>query len=172
MRALLGGAGTGKLGAWPTTLKSVRPLRNPIYFSTPESEERLLAYIWPDQRRRLDNAEQAIRLARAFQPPVIAGEADLWTERRLAEPQAEGVLRILFHTITMQYFDEEAKHRVLAAVDKAGVEATADRPFGYLSFELNEVRTACELRLKLWPSAEDIHLANAHPHGSRVDWKL
>ena len=78
--------------------------RSPIYLSTPEAGERLVAYIWPDQRGRIERAEQAIGLARAFTPPVVSGEADEWVERRLAEAQAEGVLRILFHTIALQYF--------------------------------------------------------------------
>ncbi|MCA1749857.1 MAG: DUF2332 family protein, partial [Sphingomonadales bacterium] len=144
--------------------------RDPIYLSTPEAAERLIAYIWPDQKQRIANAERAIRLARAFTPPVIAGEGDEWVENRLAAPQAEGVLRILFHTIALQYFSAEAKARVEDAVLKAGAAATEDRPFGHLAFELNAEKTACALRLRLWPSGEDLHLADAHPHATRVKW--
>lgn len=144
--------------------------RNPVYLSTPEAAERLVAYIWPDQRERIANTERAIRLARAFTPPVIAGEGDEWAERRLATPQAEGVLRILFHTVALQYFSADARARVEAAVQSAGAQATEARPFGHLVFEHDPEADAFRLRLRLWPSGEDLHLADAHPHGNWIRW--
>ncbi|WP_299323915.1 DUF2332 family protein [Parasphingopyxis sp.] len=146
--------------------------RSPIYLSTPEAAERLVAYIWPDQPERIDRAEKAIRLARAFTPPVVAGEAADWTEQRLAQPQAEGVLRILYHTIAFQYFPEEQKQRIRAAVEQAAAEASAERPLGWLSLETNPETGAIELRLKLWPAGEGLHLANTHPHLNWVSWLL
>lgn len=145
--------------------------RSPVYLSTPAAEERLTAYIWPDQRQRLETVEAAIRLARAFTPPVIQGEAADWTEKRLAQPQADGVMRILFHTIAFQYFPDDQKDRVRVAIEAAGAAATEDRPFGWLSFEFDEAKNACELHLTLWPTGEKYHLANAHPHATSVSWK-
>lgn len=144
--------------------------RSPLYLSTPEAAEKLLAYIWPDQTERLGNAETAIRLARAFTPPVIQGEAADWAEKRLRDPQTEGVMRILFHTVAFQYFPEDQKERVRAAIEEAGADATEERPLGWLSFELGEDQKAFALRLKLWPSGDDLHLANAHPHVSSMEW--
>ncbi|MGP1351888.1 MAG: DUF2332 domain-containing protein [Parasphingopyxis sp.] len=144
--------------------------RSPIYLSTPEAAERLVAYIWPDQPERIDRAEKAIRLARAFTPPVVAGEAADWTEQRLAHRQADGVMRILYHTIAFQYFPEQQKQRIRSAVGNAAAEASAERPFGWLSLETNSETGAIELRLKLWPAGEDLHLANTHPHVSWIDW--
>ncbi len=143
---------------------------NPIYLSTPEAAEKLIAYIWPDQTERIDRAEKAIRLARAFTPPVVQGNAADWTERRLATPQTDGVMRILFHTIAFQYFPEEQKERVRAAVAQAGDAASEERPFGWLSFEMNDEQSAFELRLQLWPDGEETHLADAHPHVSAIRW--
>lgn len=146
--------------------------RSPIYLSTPEAAERLVAYIWPDQPERIERAETAIRLARAFTPPVVVGEAADWTEKRLATRQADGVMRIIYHTIAFQYFPDEQKRRIRDAIDQSASEATEDRPFGWLSLEMNEETGAIELRLKLWPSGEDMHLANTHPHVSWIDWSL
>ena len=142
--------------------------RSPIYLSSPEAAERLVAYVWPDQPERIERLETAIALARAFSPPIVSGEAADWVERALGSPQVEGVMRILFHTITMQYLPAEQCERVVAAIERAGAAATESRPFGWLAFELNAARTACELHLKLWPGGEDVHLADAHPHGSSV----
>ncbi len=146
--------------------------RNPVYLSSLAAAEKLIAYIWPDQSERIERAEQAIALARAFPPPIIAGEAGDWIEQQLAAPQAEGVLRVLFHTITLQYLPDDQKQRFHAAIAAAAEQATEDRPFGWLSYEFDDARKAFELRLKLWPSGEDLHLADGHPHGASVDWLL
>ena len=64
---------------------------------------------------------------------------------------------ILGHTIAFQYFPEDQKQRVRAAVAKAGEAASETRPFGWLSFEYVEESKACELRLTLFPDGEEIH---------------
>ncbi len=143
---------------------------NPIDLSSTGAAERLTAYVWPDQLKRLAIAETAIRLAQAAPPPIEQGDAASWTEARLAKPQKDGVMRILFHTIAFQYFPEEQKQRIRAAVAKAGAEASKTRPFGWLSFEFVEESKACELRLTLYPDGEERHLADAHPHVVSVAW--
>jgi hypothetical protein len=143
---------------------------SPVYLSDPAAVERLIAYVWPDQPERIARVEIAIGLARAFPPAIVPGRAGDWLETRLARPAAEGVMRIVFHTIAFQYFPVEEQQRVRAAIEQAGAEATETRPLGWLSLEMNKAKTACELRLKLWPSGEEIHLANAHPHATWIDW--
>ncbi|MGJ8536237.1 MAG: DUF2332 domain-containing protein [Parasphingopyxis sp.] len=146
--------------------------RNPVYLGSPEAAEKLIAYIWPDQPDRIERAERAIALARAFPPPIVAGEAGDWVESQLAAPQADGVMRLIFHTITLQYLPEDQKRQFRAAIAAAAARATEDKPFGWLSYEFDDARKAFELRLKLWPSNEDLHLADGHPHGASVDWLL
>ena len=146
--------------------------RNPIQVSVPNAGERLIAYIWPDQPERIARAEIAIRMAHAFTPPVMAGEAADWTEQQLPRKQSEGTMRILYHTIAFQYFPNAQKQRIREAAEQAGAEASTDRPFGWLSFELNETNQAFELRLKAWPTGDEMHLANAHPHGNWIEWLM
>lgn len=146
--------------------------RSPVYLGSPDAAERLIAYIWPDQPDRIERAERAIALARAFPPPIVAGEAGDWVEHQLGAPQADGVMRVIFHTITLQYLPEDQKRQCHAAIAGAAERATEDKPFGWLSYEFDGGRKAFELRLKLWPSGEDLHLADGHPHGAAVDWLL
>lgn len=146
--------------------------RNPIHLAEPEAAERLMAYIWPDQTERIARNALAIDVARAFPPTIDKGEAAGWTEERLSSPQAEGVMRVLFHTITLQYLPEDQKQRFRTAIDAAATRATEEKPFGWLSYEFDDARKAFELRLKLWPLTEEIHLADGHPHGATVEWLL
>ncbi|MBC2779006.1 DUF2332 domain-containing protein [Parasphingopyxis marina] len=143
---------------------------NPVYLSDPAAAERLIAYVWADQPERIARVETAIGLARAFPPAIVPGRAGDWLEKRLAGPSAEGAMRIVYHTIAFQYFPAEEQERVRAAIETAGAEASDTRPLGWLSFEMNPAKTACELRLTLWPSGEELHLANAHPHATWIEW--
>lgn len=151
--------------------------RNPVYLAARENAERLIGYIWPDQPQRIANAERAIAIARAFPPPIATGEAADWVEDQLATPQAEGVLRILYHTVVFQYLDADQRGRVRKAIESAGAQVSDERPFGWLSMEVAGLYAGAitpdrgfELRLTLWPSGEERLLARVHPHGATVRW--
>ena len=136
----------------------------------PEAGEKLAAYCWADQKLRIDNAEKAIALARRYPPPTNAGDAADWVERCLAEPREKGVLRILYHTTTPQYLPVDGQARVKTAAEEAGARASEERPLGWISLELPKSGKPVELRLKLWPPGESIHLANSHPHATWIEW--
>lgn len=130
--------------------------------------DRLLAYVWPDQARRLAQLEAALGLAAEYPPEVEAGEAADWLEARLAEPQESGVTRVVLHSIAFQYFPEETKARIAAAMAAAGAAGAA--PLAWLRYEHDKGDEAITLRLRAWPSGEERLLANCHPHGSSVRW--
>lgn len=142
----------------------------PIDLSKPDAGERLAAYCWADQKERVANAEAAIVLARKYPPPIAVGDAADWVGEQLGTPQSDGVLRIFFHTITLQYLPEDGQNRVKKAVAEAGARASESRPFGWISFESPTAGKPVELRLELWPSGDDLHLANAHPHATWIEW--
>jgi hypothetical protein len=144
---------------------------NPLDMTDTAVAERMLAYIWPDQTDRVARAEAAIAVARAFPPPVEAGDGAAWIERRLAEPQAAGVTRVVYHSVALQYFPREGRARVRATIEAAGAAATAERPLAWLSMEFPEIVTTAHLTLRCWPGDDATEtLALAHPHGARVDW--
>jgi hypothetical protein len=93
----LGGVMAGTLGAqvriepcWegsaPPGTASVRIMRrrgcdlDPLDVTNHADRERLLAYVWPDQRDRLARAEAAIGIAAADPPQLDHAEAATWAE--------------------------------------------------------------------------------------------
>jgi hypothetical protein len=132
--------------------------------------DRLLAYVWPDQARRLAQLESALAIAAGDPPDVAPGDAAEWLEARLGEPQEAGVTRVVLHSIAFQYFPVEAKARIAAAMEKAGAEATLAAPLAWLRYEYDSEDDRITLRLRVWPSGEDRLLAHCHPHGSSVRW--
>jgi hypothetical protein len=131
--------------------------------------DRLLAYVWPDQARRLAQLEAALALAAGDPPEVEPGDAAGWVEARLRERQEKGVTRVVLHSIAFQYFPGETKARIAAAMERAGAAATFAAPLAWLRYE-HDGGERIELRLRAWPSGEERLLAHCHPHGSRVKW--
>lgn len=163
--------GEAPVGQWPQIVTRCGVDQNPLDVRDETVAARLLAYCWPDQHDRLARLEAAIATARAHPPVVEAGDAADWIERKLAEPQSEGIVRIIMHSVFWQYMPAHAQVRTEAAILKAGGLATADRPFGWLSFEPDPLAISpMQLRLRLWPSGEELHLAACHPHGASISW--
>ncbi|MBA3898469.1 MAG: DUF2332 family protein, partial [Sphingomonadaceae bacterium] len=142
----------------------------PIDLSDAAATERLLAYVWADQAERFARTEAAIALWRARPPRLDQGDAAGWVEARLAESQAEGLTRVLMHSIVWQYLPREGRARIVAAMEAAGAEATPERPLAWVRYEADRSLGLHELRVKTWPGGEDRHLANAHPHAAWVEW--
>jgi len=132
--------------------------------------ERLLAYVWPDQARRLARLEAAVAIAADRPAQVEPGDAADWLETRLAEPQEAGVTRVVLHSIAFQYFPEAAKARIAESVEEAGAAARFGSPVAWLRYEFDSQDDRITLRLRTWPSGEDRLLAICHPHGSSVRW--
>ncbi|HEX8625104.1 MAG TPA: DUF2332 family protein [Allosphingosinicella sp.] len=132
--------------------------------------DRLLAYVWPDQARRLAQLEAAVAIAADRPPQVERGDAADWLEARLAEPQEAGVTRVVLHSIAFQYFPEATKARIEAALEAAGMAAAFAVPLAWLRYEYDPRDERITLRLRTWPTGEDRLLAECHPHGSAVRW--
>ncbi len=142
----------------------------PVDLEDPAQRLRLKAYVWADQRDRLERLDGAIALARASGTKVERAEASAWVRDRLREP-APGCVRVLYHSIMWQYMPLAARGAILADLDRAGREATPDAPLAWLRFEPSpDDRRRPDLRLTLWPSGGERCLAEAHAHGSSVTW--
>lgn len=145
--------------------------QNPLDASNPAIAERLLAYVWPDQDARVARIEAAIALARQFPPTIERGDAAEWIEAQLEKPQDEGVGRIVFHSIVLQYLPPEGRKRVGAALARAGELATERRPLAWISMEFHREAIVAELRLTCWPGGKVETLADCHPHGAAIRWR-
>ncbi|HEY6917138.1 MAG TPA: DUF2332 family protein, partial [Allosphingosinicella sp.] len=132
--------------------------------------ERLLAYVWADQERRIAQLERALAIAAKQPPTVDEGDAAEWLDAHLPVPGETGIGRVVMHSVAYQYFPEAAQQHIAARIQKAGAAANAETPLGWLRFEkeMDDKQTA--LRLMLFPSGEDRLLATCQPHGSAIHW--
>jgi hypothetical protein len=69
-----------------------------------------------------------------------------------------------------QYMPPETQASIRASLEEAGGRATTAAPLAWLRFEPIDSVSKPELRLTVWPSAREVRLAVAHPHGSSVQW--
>jgi hypothetical protein len=144
--------------------------RAPIDVTDPAQRERLIAYCWADQPERMSRLDAALVLAAAHPPALEQGDAAEFAERLLAEPQADGICRVVYHTIFWTYLPPDKQARIRAALAKAGARATTERPLAWLRYELNGEGGVAELHLQSWPDGQERYLATGHPHGSRITW--
>lgn len=143
--------------------------RAPVDLTAPGAADRLIAYVWPEQKARLARVEAAIALAQREKPPLEKADAGEWLERQLAE-QVPGAATVVAHTIVWQYIARETRHRIEALLKSTGERATPAAPLAWLSLEQYAPDQLPEVRLTLWPGGETKKIANAHPHGAWIEW--
>jgi len=144
--------------------------RAPIDPADARDRDRLMAFLWPDQPHRLRRTEAALALAARLGPRIEAADAADWVEARLAEAPAEGVARILLHSVMWQYLDRATKARIRAAMARAGAAATPAAPLAWLHLERDGTPGSAAVTLTLWPGGTPRRLARADYHGAWVDW--
>ncbi len=133
------------------------------------ARERLLAYVWPDQPRRLAQLEAALDIAAENPPRLDRGDAADWLEARLGVEPEPGVCRVVLHSVAFQYFPAEAQQRIKKRLAKAGARASERAPLAWLRLEKLAQDAHFSLRLRIWPG-EGRLLAWSHPHGSWIEW--
>jgi hypothetical protein len=131
--------------------------------------ERLLAYVWPDQARRLAQLDAALEIAARDVPPVARGDAADWLEAQLAREPERGVCRVVLHSVAFQYFPRDARQRIRARLEIVGTEASEAAPLAWLRLEKLSEDEHFSLRLRTWPG-DDRLLAWSHPHGTWIEW--
>ena len=144
---------------------------SPVNLADPAQALRLKAYVWPDATDRMLRLDKAIASVIRAAPDLVQMDAAPFVEQRLAEPQSDGVTRVLFHTIVWQYLSDHARGEIEAMMGDAGAQATAERPLAWVRLETNCQTFRHELEVRCWPGPENwITLAEAHPHGEWVEW--
>ncbi|NYT40118.1 DUF2332 family protein [Sphingomonas sp. R-74633] len=144
---------------------------NPLDAGDLATRERLLSYVWADQPGRARRLERALDLALRHPPRIDRADAASWLAQRLEEPQTDGLCRVVFHSMVLQYLTAEDRQSVLYAIRTAGARATEARPLAWISFEWTPTRSEVHLSLTCWPSGETKRLATCHAYGNWIDWR-
>ena len=142
---------------------------SPIDLHSDGAALRLMSYVWPDQRERLDRLRAAIALAQRLQIRVEAADALTWAQDVLATQRA-GCATVLYHSVMWQYLPEPTRNGLRGLIEATGSHATRAAPLAWLAFESPESDARMLLTLTLWPGGERRVLAEAHPHGQWVRW--
>ncbi|ATY32484.1 DUF2332 domain-containing protein [Sphingomonas psychrotolerans] len=142
----------------------------PLDLSGDRDAERLQAYCWVDNAERQARLENTIAMVRAEGVDLVQGDAADWVEARLAEPQPEGVTRVLMHSVVWQYLPDATQRRIADAMTAAGARATPERPLGWVMMEPNRDLHRHEIRVRGWPGDTPMQLvALTHAHGAWVE---
>ena len=147
----------------------------PLDLTDPADALKLRAYIWPEHAVRFARLDAAIAAARQAKPDLVAMDAADFVEQQLAQPQAQGVTRVLMHSIVMQYVPEDQRQRIDRAMAAAGAQATPDCPLAWIALESDRTLLNHGLRVRVWKGdgdqdGEDRLLATAHAHGAWIEW--
>ncbi|SDD78803.1 hypothetical protein SAMN05444678_12247 [Sphingomonas sp. YR710] len=143
----------------------------PLDPSDDTMRDRLLSFVWADQRDRARRLQRALEVARMYPPRVEQGDAVVWLKQQLDLPQRAGLSRVVFHSMVLQYLTEPGRNAVIDMIAEAGSRATVERPLAWVSFEWTPTRSEVQLRLTCWPTGETRHLATCHPYGDWVAWR-
>ncbi len=135
---------------------------NPLDPLQAEDRLRLLAYVWPDQPERISRTCAAIDIAGQIPADISSGDAGQWLEQRLTQP-ADGVVRVVFHTVAWQYFPDATKARAIRAMQQT------TSPLVQIGMEADDGQGA-GITLTTWPSGETRSLGRASFHGLWVNW--
>jgi hypothetical protein len=133
--------------------------------STEEGRLSLLAYVWPDQRDRVERLKAALDVAAQVPISIVRESATSWVERHLAA-RSPGLATVVYHSIVAQYMSESeltAFHRHLR---DAGDQAAANTPLAWLRME--PAGEWADVHLTIWPGGENRHLARVGYHGTPV----
>lgn len=141
----------------------------PVDPGVKEQRDRLLSYVWPDQRDRVERTVAAIGIAAGHHFSIDRADAADWLERRLATAWPNAV-HVVQHTIAWQYFPDAAKARALDLLDAAGARASARSPLARLWLEADGKSPGAGIFLTLWPGGKTVSLGRADFHGRWVDW--
>lgn len=144
----------------------------PVDLSKPAQALRLKSYVWPEATERMVRIDAAIDLASDNPPDLVAMDAGAFVDERLAAPQDESVTRVIFHSVMWQYMPVETRDQITSAMERAGNQATPEKPLAWIRLETNRETFRHELSVRYWPGHDEwVQLGEAHPHGAWVEWQ-
>jgi len=144
--------------------------RAPVDPVTPQGRLMLAAYVWPDQRDRMERLRGALSVAAEF-PADLRQEAASDTLQRTV--LAEGSWTVLWHSIVRQYLDDAQRAAVAERTSELGAAATPSARFAWLALEPHRPTAdgECMVTLTTWPGGAQRVLGTAPPHGLPTTWE-
>lgn len=143
----------------------------PVDVGTPEGRLTLTAYVWPDQRERLDRLRGALALAQQTPAEVRRSAARDFAGRIGLRP---GAVTVLWHSVMWQYLDDDEQRDVTAAIERLGAAATDEAPFAHLALEPSRRAPGSDheflVVLTEWPTGEPRVIGTSRGHGVPTDW--
>lgn len=138
----------------------------PLDPASVEDRQTLLAYIWPDQPKRIERMRAALEVAAELPVTVEREKAAPWVERMLAETN-RGEATVLYHSVVSQYLSEEELSAFHGQIEAASRRASSEAPLAWLRMEYAGERA--DLHLTVWPGGEHRHLGRVGYHGTPVE---
>ncbi|RKN38589.1 DUF2332 domain-containing protein [Streptomyces hoynatensis] len=128
----------------------------------------LRAYVWPDQRARMERLDGALRIAAKVPATVeAAGAAEFLSAVELEH----GTTTVVWHSVMRQYVSEAEWAQVERELERLAASAGEDAGFAYLAFEPRQADGAFGFWLsqRVGRGPERL-LATARPHGLPARW--
>ncbi len=141
----------------------------PIDITNEDEELRLLSFVWPDQRERLQRLRAAIEIAKQHKPFIDRESADTWIQRQLTRERDRAT--VVFHSITWQYLGRDVQKQFVSSLEEAGAKATAEKPLIWARME--PAGPVADVRAAVWNgSAEPMNfrLCELSYHGQNMNW--
>ena len=143
----------------------------PVDVRTTEGRLALTAYVWPDQRDRLERLRGALAIAQEHPVEVRRSSARDFVAGFELRP---GATTVLWHSVMWQYLDDDEQRDVTAAIERLGEAATAEAPFAHLQLEQLRRAPTSEheflVVLTEWPTGRRRLLGTSRGHGVPTDW--
>ena len=145
---------------------------HPVDPSTTEGRIALTAYVWPDQRDRLERLRGALQVADRVPAQVSEESAASFVERL---GLVAGAATVLWHSVMWQYVATDEQDRITRRIEELGGSATARRPFAHLRAEPGRRAPGRPheflVRMTVWPGGEDRLLGSTQGHGVPTRWE-
>jgi hypothetical protein len=138
---------------------------SPIDVTTAEGARVLQAFVWPDQRERLDRLQQAIEVARRDPPELIRGDY-VTALPSLLRDRIDDAQLVVFQTASTMYLDRPGTERLRAALHEAG----GCKPLVFVTTARAPDDDGFALEVERFPDGRPERVAVFDFHGAWLDW--
>ncbi|HOF37619.1 MAG TPA: DUF2332 domain-containing protein [Dermatophilaceae bacterium] len=129
----------------------------PVDAASHEGALHLRSFVWPWQLERHERLTGALAVAAAYPVVVERAGAGEFLQRVLADPPADGVLTVVWQSITRMYWPATESARVAALIEGA----RSRMPLAHVSMEHADAPDAADAEL----AVDGRVLGVVHPHG-------